>query len=215
MKELIIIGAGGFALEIIDLVEAINKSSKIYKIIGLLDDNKKTSNYDNYKILGPFSDFDKYQNQYFVLALSNPSLRHKIYNKLKETNKKMINLVHPNTEISNYVNLVEDASIVINYGSQISSHALIEEGVIIDSHSYVGHGTTIKSFTTIYPGTKISGDVIINEFVQIGLGSNIIQGIHIGNNSTIGAGSTVIRNIPRDVVAVGVPCKPIKEKTHE
>ena len=43
------------------------------------------------------------------------------------------------------------------------------------------------------------------------MGSNIIDGITIGNNVIIGAGSVVTKNIPDNVVAYGNPCKIIRE----
>ena len=46
----------------------------------------------------------------------------------------------------------------------------------------------------------------------IDIGSTIIQGIKIGKNVTIGAGSVVIKDIPDDVLAVGNPVKIEKNK---
>jgi maltose O-acetyltransferase len=52
--------------------------------------------------------------------------------------------------------------------------------------------------------------VIIEDNVWIGGGSIICPGVTIGENTTIGAGSVVVKNIPANVVAVGNPCKTIK-----
>ena len=46
----------------------------------------------------------------------------------------------------------------------------------------------------------------------MGIGSTVINNIKIGKGSIIGAGATVIKNIPENVVAVGVPAKIIKKK---
>lgn len=52
----------------------------------------------------------------------------------------------------------------------------------------------------------------IGELSFIGIGATIIQGIKIGKNVTIGAGSVVIDNLPDNIVAVGNPTKVIKKK---
>ena len=44
----------------------------------------------------------------------------------------------------------------------------------------------------------------------MGTGSKIIQGLSVGMNTFVGAGAVVVRNLPPDCTAVGVPAKPIK-----
>ena len=60
-------------------------------------------------------------------------------------------------------------------------------------------------------GLQYNKDVWIGENVWIGAGVIIMPGIHIGNNSVIGAGSIVTRDIPENVVAVGNPCRVLRE----
>lgn len=63
---------------------------------------------------------------------------------------------------------------------------------------------------TLYPSVNVSGNVHIGECCEIGIGSNIIQGKKIGTEIIVGAGSVVIKDIPSQCTAVGVPAKPIK-----
>ena len=51
----------------------------------------------------------------------------------------------------------------------------------------------------------------IEDNVWIGGGAIILPGVTIGRNSVIGAGSVVTRSIPADCVAVGNPCRVIKQ----
>lgn len=55
-----------------------------------------------------------------------------------------------------------------------------------------------------------SAAVVIGENVFIGTGSFVLKGVHIGDNSVIGCGSVVTRDIPRDTIAAGNPCKVIR-----
>ncbi len=53
--------------------------------------------------------------------------------------------------------------------------------------------------------------VIIGSNVWIGAGAIIVPGVTIGDNAVIGAGSVVTRDIPANVVAVGNPCRVLRE----
>ena len=60
-------------------------------------------------------------------------------------------------------------------------------------------------------GPELAAPVIVNDNVWIGGGSILCAGITIGENTTIGAGSVVVKDIPANVVAVGNPCKVLRE----
>lgn len=62
-------------------------------------------------------------------------------------------------------------------------------------------------------GVEIAKPIKIGNNVWIGAGSTILAGVEIGDNSVIGAGSVVKKSIPANVVAVGVPCKVVREIT--
>lgn len=53
-------------------------------------------------------------------------------------------------------------------------------------------------------------DVIIEDNVWLGYGVKVLKGVHIGQNSLIGANSVVTKDIPANVIAAGNPCKVIK-----
>ncbi|MBC7888128.1 MAG: hypothetical protein H7Z13_09565 [Ferruginibacter sp.] len=59
-------------------------------------------------------------------------------------------------------------------------------------------------------GPELALPVIIGDNVWIGGGGIICPGVTIGNSTTIGAGSVVVKTIPPDVIAAGNPCRIIK-----
>ena len=77
----------------------------------------------------------------------------------------------------------------------------------------IGHDAIINDYSTILPSVNVSGAVTIGECVSVGTGSAIIQGLSIGDNTVIGAGSVVVKDIPENTVAVGVPAKVIKVRS--
>ena len=61
---------------------------------------------------------------------------------------------------------------------------------------------------------KIDGEnVVIEDDVWIGSGAIIAPGVTIGKGSVIGAGSVVTKDVPQNVIAVGNPCKVLREIT--
>lgn len=62
-------------------------------------------------------------------------------------------------------------------------------------------------------GVEIAKPIKVGNNVWIGAGSTILAGVEIGDNTVIGAGSVVTKSIPSNVVAVGVPCRVMREIT--
>ena len=60
-------------------------------------------------------------------------------------------------------------------------------------------------------GLQINKDVYIGENAWIAAGVVIVPGVRVGKNSVIGAGSVVTKDIPDNVLAVGNPCRVIRE----
>lgn len=95
---------------------------------------------------------------------------------------------------------------------------LVDDGEIyIGSNCMFGPNVTIA--TAGHPvepklrrmGIQFNMPVHIGENVWIGAGAVIVPGVTIGHNSVIGAGSVVTRDIPANVVAVGNPCRVLRE----
>jgi acetyltransferase-like isoleucine patch superfamily enzyme len=72
--------------------------------------------------------------------------------------------------------------------------------IYILAHSFIMEGYKEEGFKP----------VVIKDGVRIGIGAIILPGVTIGENSVIGAGALVNRDIPPNCLAVGVPAKPIK-----
>lgn len=64
-------------------------------------------------------------------------------------------------------------------------------------------------------GLEVAKPIRVEDNVWIGAGTTVLAGVTIGKNSVIGAGSVVSRSIPEGVVAVGVPCRVLREITAE
>ena len=81
---------------------------------------------------------------------------------------------------------------------------------IINLDCTLGHDDVIGSFVTIYPSANVSGMVCIGDCSEIGTGTQIRQGIRIGENTITGAGAVIVKNIDEAGTYVGVPAVRIR-----
>lgn len=102
----------------------------------------------------------------------------------------------------------------VNRGSILIGNVRIEKNCLIAPNCVLAGGNHIFSDTFIpinKQGVKSKG-IIIEENVWIGASSVILDGVTIGEGSVVGAGSVVTKNIPKGVIAVGNPCRIIKDR---
>ena len=109
----------------------------------------------------------------------------------------------------------------VHFGKNI--YANFNLTLVDDTHIYVGDytmfGPNVTVATAGHPilpelrkeGYQYNAPITIGKNCWIGAGAIILPGIRIGDNVVIGAGSIVTKNIPSNVVAVGNPCKVLRE----
>lgn len=209
MKNIVIVGAGGFGREVAWLIEDINKVKKEWNIIGFVDDNEdiQGTEVNGYKVVGNI-DWLKNQKLNVVSAIGNPIIKKKIMQRLENTMNTYPVLIHPSVIYSERVSFGEGS--IICAGNIITVNIEIGKHVIVNLDCTIGHDTVIGDYTTILPSVNISGCVTTGECVNIGTSSALIQGVTIGKNTVIGAGAVVIKDLPANCTAVGSPAKPIK-----
>ena len=123
-----------------------------------------------------------------------------------------------NSKVGTFVEIQKNSKIGKN--CKISSHTFICEGVEIEDNVFIGHNVTF--INDKYPhATNEDGSMqsekdweVVKTFVKkgasIGSSATILCGLTVGENSVIGAGSVVTKDIPPNVVAAGVPAKVIR-----
>lgn len=212
-KKIAIIGAGGHSNVVIDIL----KKYPEYEIVGYLDDDVKLQNkkINNLPILGKISDlknlFQKKKIERVIIGIGNVDMkaRRTVFEKLIEMGIELVNAIHPTAIISD--NCKIGRGVLISAGTIINPGTVIGDNVVIYTGSIIEHNTILKNHVYISPGVILSGTVTIKENTFIGSGAVVIPKITIGKNVLIGAGAVVVEDIPDNVVAVGLPAKPIKQ----
>ena len=202
-KKVVIIGAGGHAKVIADIIE---KSGD--EIVGFLDDNKElgTTVINNYKIIGDlnnrFTMAVTKKDVEFIIAIGDNKKREEISH---SPNLKFYTAIHPSAQIGLDVEIKEGtvvmANVCINSSAKIGKHCIINTGAIIE------HDNIIQDFVHISPNVSLGGTVKVGENTHVGIGTTVKNNIEICNNCTIGAGAVVVKNIMEEGTYVGVPAR--------
>jgi len=213
MKNLVILGAGGFAREVAWLVEEINREIPTWNLLGFIDQNETKWGIvlDGYPVLGGFETVINSPNGSdlnTVCAVGDPLSKKSLVERARIAGFTFVNLIHPNVCMSNQIRM--GVGNIICAGNTLTVNIEIGNHVIINLACTVGHDCKIGDYSTAAPGANISGNVTIEDGCDLGTGFSIIQGLRIGAWTVVGAGAVVTCDIPAHCTAVGVPAKPIK-----
>lgn len=194
-----IIGAGGHAKVIVDIINLISN-----KIQGVWVENNIDDNFLTYP-LGDLTNFKLIESKEYIIAIGNNYVRKRI---AKELLKSTLVAIHPSSVLANSATVGIGTVCMAN--TTINADSVIGEHVIINTNASVDHDCKIANFVHISPQVGIAGNVEIGEGTHVGIGACVIQDIKIGKWVTIGAGAVIINDVPDYAVVVGNPGKIIK-----
>ena len=209
MKDLYIIGAGGFGREVAWLVERINEKGPTWNIKGFIDDNELLwgTMEDDYKVVGGCEYLKTLGDVYAVCAVGSARIRKIIIEEFKETEVKFATVIDPSVITSKRVEIGEGT--IICAGTILTVDIKIGNHVIINLDCTFGHDDIIEDFVTVYPSVNVSGNVVVGQCSELGTGMQIIQGKKVTANTIIGAGAVVVRDCLESGTYVGAPAKKI------
>lgn len=208
MKEnCVIVGAGTYG----QVYAAYLK--EVYEIIGFIDDNEMLHNTEinNIKVLGDFTflltKVDKSTN--VIIPVGNNKIRVRLLEKVIEAGFKTPNFIHKDTQIHHSVML--GRCIYILPGTHIMPFTEIKDFVLISMGVNIAHHTVVERGCFFSQGVNIGASIHLKENAYCGIASTVMTGVkEVGENSLIGAGAVIIRDVPDGVTVVGNPGRVIK-----
>jgi sugar O-acyltransferase (sialic acid O-acetyltransferase NeuD family) len=195
-SEVIVLGIGGHGKVIISVLQALG-----YRITEAYDDNSALwgAQVLGDPVVGPLSSMGA-TRRLAVLGFGDNHLRRELVSNLP---LRWLTLVHPSAVVHESVKL--GAGTMVFAGTVIQPNCILGAHVIINTGASVDHDCSIGDYAHISPGVHLAGSVRIGEGTLLGIGSTVIPRIRIGDWTTVGAGGVVVRDLPSDVVAIGVP----------
>lgn len=207
-NEIIIIGAGGLAREIVSWHNT-SKNSLSTKIVGFLDDNLNALDHypTDLKILGKVDLAIVKNNQAVIFAISDVNVKKTLLEKAINSSVKIANFIHESCFIGERTSYGE--GFIMHPYAIVSCDTIIGDLTFINNGSQIGHDVKIGNFTSIMANVDIGGGAEIGSNVFIGSNAVILPGVKIPDNTRIGAGSVVLKSIKLEGTYFGNPAKKI------
>lgn len=212
MKDIYILGSGGFAKEVYYLIREINKKNATYKFCGFVDlksvGNLKIGSF-NFPIIGEEEFIKSYSDKAsLAIGIGNPQIIQNLFNKFGKISN-FPNLISPNAD-GDWESIKLGVGNIITSGCRFTVDIEIGSFNIFNLNATIGHDTLIESFNVINPGVNLSGNVKIGSRNLFGTNATILQSLTIANDIVIGAGCTATKDLIEAGVYVGSPVRQIK-----
>lgn len=197
--RVIIYGGGGLSKMIIEHVRAIGA----FQIEGIIDDQLAPgTDIIGSKVLGGSEKLAELHKQGIRTAfnsvggIGNYSVRLKVFQTLARAGFICPVLIHPTAHID--PSAVLEQGVLVLAQSYVSGYARVGMGSLINNSVVVSHDNVLGVCTNLSPGVMLAGDVILEDFVQIGMNATVNIGVRIGTRSMIGNGATIKADMPAD-----------------
>ncbi|MCK5579888.1 MAG: acetyltransferase [Candidatus Omnitrophica bacterium] len=190
-KKIIIVGGGGHAKVLLDILKMNNAN-----ILGFVD-IKETDFPEEY--LGKDEALsDQYSPQDIALvngvgSVKRPEQRQKVFEYFKSLKYEFVPVVHPRATISESAEVGEGVQIMAN--AVVNPGSVVEDNAIVNTSASIDHDCKIGAHSHIAPGVTLSGNVHVGVGCHLGTGTTVIQGITIGDRVLIGAGEVVRKDV--------------------
>lgn len=216
--DVIVIGAGGFGREVIDVIEAINgaATTPTWNVLGIVDDAPTDENLQRLKLrsidyLGTVDTVIQSEvRPCYAIGIGGTRVRRAIAKRLDDAGFNAATLVHPTASFGSRVRVGPGS--IICAGVRITTNITIGQHVHLNLNATVGHDSELGDFVSVNPLASISGDCHVEDDVLVGVSASLINGVSVGSGATVGGGACVVRSVPTDTAVVGVPAKPLSKK---
>lgn len=206
-KQIVVYGAGGHAKSVIGVIEHEAK----WTVAGVLDDSVRVDTVLGYRMLGGVAALPGLMSRGVKkahVAVGDNYARAVTSSTLTLLDFTLVPVIHPTVVV------MKDADMGIgcfyHCFAIIGPEARVGDGCIISAHTSVAHESYLGDYVHLSPSVQLGGAVQIGSYSSIGLGAAILPGIRIGENVVIGANAVVTKDLPDNVIAVGVPAKVVK-----
>lgn len=212
MKDLFLIGAGGFCSEVLHLIELIEEREKKWNAIYLIDDTieRFSKELRGYTVIGGLETIIKTNKEIdVVITINDTNARKRIVESLEKNNHvNFPNLISP-------LSLIDSKYLNIGYGNIIMHYVILSTQLEIgnfnsfNSYTGIGHDTRIGNFNSFGPRVAISGNVQIGNLNDFGVNSTVLQKKKIGNNNQIWLNTSILKSITDNNIYFGIPGKKV------
>lgn len=192
MKPLLLIGCGGHARSLIDLIESA-ADWRIHGLVGLLD--QVGSRVLGYPVIGCDDDLPALREECPAAVLATGQLqdsapRVRLAEQLEQFGFQIPVLISPHAVVSRHAQL--GLGTTVGHGVIVNAGGVVGDHCIINSRALIEHDVQIGNHCHISTGVLVNGGVTIGSGSFIGSGAMIREGLNLPPLTVIGAGKRVM-----------------------
>lgn len=211
-KNLLILGAAGFAREVAWLVADINRAlpEPAWNVVGFLghDPAEIGAVLNGLPVLNADQARAYLPDLYAVAAIGSPQVRERAVREVEPWGVQFPVLIHPRVEYDR-ATVSFGPGAVVCAGNILTVNIRLGAHVQINLDCTIGHDSVIEDFVTVSPGCHLSGYTTLRRRAYLGTGAVTVEKHTVGEDTVVGAGAAVVRDLPAGVTAVGIPAKPL------
>lgn len=214
-KSLIIIGAGGHALAILDVALSQN-----YDVAGFVDMARAGQKIGGIGVRADISDFKssnlkagdfkagdfKAGEQYeYIVALGDNARRQSVSEKTRQelTGVVFATLRHATAYVSPLAKI--EAGCVIMGNAFVGPNCRIGEGCLLNTGSQIDHDGVMANFSSLGPKACLGGTVRVGQRSAISIGATVKHGVNVGDDCILAAQAYLHNDMPAQSIFMGVP----------
>jgi sugar O-acyltransferase (sialic acid O-acetyltransferase NeuD family) len=207
-RPVVLIGAGGHAKVLLDLLRACGRA-----VAGVCDPDlhaRGETEWRGLRVLGDDGALDHFRAERTALVNGvgqrvGHDLRRHVYERLRRAGFHFPVLVHPAAWVSPTARLAEGVQVMA--GAIVQSDVAVGENTIVNTRASIDHDCDVGRHAHISPAATLCGSVCVEEGAFIGAGSTVIQGLRVGAGAVLGAGTTLTRNLAAGAIRTGAPSR--------
>lgn len=203
---MLIVGAKGFAKEVLEVVHQLNDVEHLvfYDDVNTNIAEKLFGRFPVLRNLDEVVNYFKTYDNRFTVGIGNPILRKKLFNMFQSIGGEFTSTISPLARIGNFGNTIEEGCNIMT-GTVITSDIVIKKGVLINLNCTIGHDSFVGDFVEMSPGVHVSGNCVLGDYSVLGTNATVLPKVTIGKNVIVGAGSVVTKDVPDNCLVVGIP----------